>query len=146
MLHTTFVFLKISQMLITPLIVLLPGPKHTPARQNRFGIHKTHVVTAEPSALSRLCNVCTGTVLPNTNCSVCVAKRQCVAPRRLPGAAACQPPDVPETSHWRRVQQQAEWADYHRGFNAIIMRQPGTEAEELAYRRFNVDIPRQTCI
>lgn len=49
--------------------------------------------------------------------------------------AACKPPDVPETNHWRREQQQAEWADYHRGFNAIIMRQPGTEAKELAYRR-----------
>lgn len=52
--------------------------------------------------------------------------------------AACKPPDVSETSHWRREgggegkrggrqavgrQQQAEWADYHGGLDAI--RSPG---------------------
>lgn len=44
--------------------------------------------------------------------------------------AACKPPDVSETSHWRRrrrqagrLQQQAEWADYHGGLDAI--RSPG---------------------
>lgn len=43
--------------------------------------------------------------------------------------AACKPPDVSETSHWRRsrraggLQQQAERADYHGGLDAI--RSPG---------------------
>lgn len=43
--------------------------------------------------------------------------------------AACKPPDVSETSHWRRsrraggLQQQAECADYHGGLDAI--RSPG---------------------
>lgn len=103
-------------------------------------LHKTRTELKKPSLFSSAV-VFTTTICLDILGDFCVVALLWGGPERceqchcLQGVwqvvcAACKPPDVSETSHWRRrreeaggLQQQAEWADYHGGLDAI--RSPG---------------------